>query len=156
MIDQTIPLPEMTRGMARCVREWILPHLSDPMARLQAEQLAALLESLPEWLTPAEAEKIRADSAEARALLERLGEVPSATAEDASVDALMRENTELKRLLETAAARLRAEDAPGARERLAELQRFFVRSAMTEVGTVERAGTDFATLTSKDSAARGS
>ncbi|MCC6382217.1 MAG: hypothetical protein IT304_06885, partial [Dehalococcoidia bacterium] len=47
MIDQAIPFDRLTAGMAQCVREWILPNLTDPMARIQAEQLIVLLEMLP-------------------------------------------------------------------------------------------------------------
>ena len=47
MIDQTIPIPQLLQGMARCLREWIVPHVDDPMARTQAELLATLLDELP-------------------------------------------------------------------------------------------------------------
>ena len=38
MIEQTVPLRQLTSGMANCIREWILPHLTDAMARIQAEE----------------------------------------------------------------------------------------------------------------------
>jgi len=153
MIEQTIPLAELTGGMARCVREWILPHLTDPMARIQAEQLATLLEALPRALSPAAAQVIRADADEARLVLENLGASAPATTGDGSIDDLMKENAVLKVELERMADELRRGGAE-ARERLTELQRFFVRSLTREVGGAVAEGTDFVSLTSKDSAAR--
>ena len=154
MIEQTIPLAELTGGMARCVREWILPHLTDPMARIQAEQLANLLEALPRAWGPAAAQVIRTDADEARLVLDSLGASAPATTGDGSIDDLMKENAALKVELEKLAEGLRRSDDAGARERLAELQRFFVRSLTREVGGAVAEGTDFVSLTSKDRAAR--
>jgi hypothetical protein len=147
VIEQTVPLKELTAGMARCVREWILPHLADPMARIQAEQLIALLEGLPRMVTPAAAAAIRADSDEARAVLKHLGAAaPDAAPGDASVEALMEENAALKLSMETLAAGLRDGNDSQA---LAELQRFLVRSLTRELGGTV-AAPDFAALTSRD------
>ncbi len=52
MIDEAMSLAELSGGMARCVRESILPHLSDAFARAQAEELVALLEGLRSGAAP--------------------------------------------------------------------------------------------------------
>lgn len=132
MIEQTIPLQQLTAGMAACVRDWILPHLSDAMARIQAEQLITMLNDLPRAVAPAALAGIRADSDEARALLERCGEAVPARAETAHVDDLMAENAALKEGLEALAARCRASGSGRDKEVLLEVQRFFVRSAKRE------------------------
>jgi hypothetical protein len=152
MIDQTIPFAQLTEGMARCVREWLLPHLTDPMARVQAEQLAALLESLPRIVSPAAAAKIRADNEEARVLLQRLGaSLEPPVADD--LDALVFENARLKARVQALAAELhgRADDA--AQRGLVELQQYLLRSLKRELGQAV-GETDFATLSAKESAAR--
>lgn len=136
MIEQTIPLQKLTAGMAACVRDWILPHLSDAMARIQAEQLIALLEQLPAVVAPAALARIRADSDEARALLVAAGVTPEAPAPSGHVDDLMAENAALKLQLEALADRCRsacneAADEPAARTLLA-VQRFFVASVRRE------------------------
>ncbi len=155
MIEQTIPFAELTAGMARCVREWILPHLSDPMARLQAEQLAALLEALPRGISPAATEAIRNDTYETRALLESLGAPIPSVSTDGAVDSLVRENATLKVALEAVAERCRRGDA-AARERLQAIQRFYMRSLARELGSAVMDDTYFQTLTAKDKAAKQS
>lgn len=132
MIEQTVPLQQLTAGMAACVREWILPHLSDAMARIQAEQLVTLLEDLPRIVAPAALARIRADSDEARELLQRCGADAPAAADGFHVDALMAENAALKERLEAFAARCRSAGDAAAGETLRDIQRFFVRSARRE------------------------
>lgn len=132
MIEQTIPLEKMAAGMAACVREWILPHLGDAMARIQAEQLITLLEQLPAAVAPAALARIRADSDEARALLAGAGVTPAPMAASPYVDDLMAENAALKEQLEALAEGCRnAGDGESARTLLA-VQRFFVASSRRE------------------------
>lgn len=151
MIEQTIPFADLTAGMARTVREWILPHLTDPMARIQAENLASLLDGLPRVVSPEAALAIRADTAEAAALL---GVSPgSLSAESSTVDDLVCENSAMKERLQTLADELRTSGEPGAQERLAELQRYFVRSMARELAASSGAA-DFAALTSRDREAK--
>ena len=142
MIEQTISFAALTKGMQRCVREWILPALSDPWARLQAEQLAALLGSLPRSFGVEAAAAIRSDSREAAALLERLGVKPDAQRTNDSIEALMDENAALKRLLMKAADELRKKDDELAREALSEVQGFFMRSLGREMAAVSGAKKD--------------
>ncbi|KAA0239000.1 hypothetical protein EDM76_03950 [bacterium] len=151
MIEQTIPLDALTAGMARTVREWILPHLSDPMARIQAENLATLLERLPRVVSTSAARAIAADSAEAAALLHL--PPPAHSPGEATVDDLVCENSALKERLQALAGELRASPDPEARERLAEFQRFFVRSMARELGA-STGSADFAALTSRDREAK--
>lgn len=149
MIDQTVSLRELTAGMARCVREWILPHLDDPMARTQAETLAVLLDGLPAAFGTAALDAIRDDSEAARALLRRLGEQvddgPSGDIED-----VMRDNSALKERLLAIADQLRGGGDPGKSQ---ELRQFFLDSMRRELDMVRR-GTDFAAMTARESAAR--
>lgn len=163
MIDQTIPIPQLLAGMARTVREWILPHLEDAMARTQAELLATLLDGLSASIAPEAAASIRRDSEAARQLLGRLGKtVPAETAtpaDDRTVDERMRENSALKARLEELATRLHGvahagKDAETARAQLLELQRFFAQSLAGELGTGGGEGTDFKSMTAKEGAAR--
>jgi len=129
MIEQTVPLRQLTAGMANCIREWILPHLTDAMARIQAEQLITMLGELPRAVAPAALARIRADSDEARALLAQVGEGAPPEAASPYVDDLMAENAALKERLEALADRCRAaRDAAT----LLEVQRFFVASAKRE------------------------
>jgi len=152
MIDQTVPLQELTAGMARCVREWILPHLDDPMARTQAETLAALLDSLPTAFGAAALDAIRGDSEAARDLLRRLGEkVDEAPCGD--IDKAMRENSSLKERLLAIADQVRI--GGGDREKLQEVTNFFLDSMRRELDMVRR-GTDFAAMTARESEARKS
>jgi hypothetical protein len=152
MIDQTVPLRELTAGMARCLREWILPHLHDPAARTQAETLAALLEALPGAVSAEAQRAILDDSAAARALLRRLGEsADDATAGD--VDAAVRDNSALKARLQEIAERLRAAGTEDSRRQLEALQRFFLESMRRELDMVRR-GADFAAMTAREDAAR--
>jgi hypothetical protein len=146
VIEQTISFDALTRGMGRCVREWILPALSDPWARLQAEQLATLLDSLPRSFGSEAAAAIRADSRDARAALEVLGGGADVRPENETIDALMDENATLKRLLMKAADELREQ---GDEQRLTDLQRFFMRSLGGEMAAVSGADS-FETLTSRD------
>jgi hypothetical protein len=161
MIDQTIPIPQLLEGMARCVREWILPDLKDPMARTQAELLATLLETLPATISPDAAASIRRDSGAARQLFEELGSrgasAPGTAIE--TVDDAMRENSALKTAIEELAAELRERTRQDAGDRkaaddLAAIQRFLVRSLAAELGTGETEGTDFESMTAKEAAAR--
>jgi len=130
MIDQTIPLDKLMAGMANCVRDWILPHLTDAMARIQAEQLINILQWLPRAIEPRALRLIQIDSAEARSLLLDAGE-PAPT-ESPYLPDLLAENAALKERLEALADRLRgASDAPSG-ARLAQIQRYFVRSVRRE------------------------
>lgn len=132
MIEQTIPLQQLTAGMANCVREWILPHLTDAMARIQAEQLIAMLQELPHAVAPAALARIKADSDEARAVLARAGEALPAPAASGYVDDLMAENAVLKERLEALADRCRGATDAASAATLREVQRFFVASAKRE------------------------
>jgi len=153
MIEQTIPLAQLTAGMARCVREWILPHLFDPMARIQAEQLIGLIEALPRVVDPAAAAAIRTDSDEARALLAKLGkDVPPPVSCD-TLEALMDENAALKVRMERLADDLRVRPGDKDAGGLHELQQYFVRSILREVSSGANAQ-DFAALTSRDRAGK--
>ncbi len=152
MIDQTVPLRQLCAGMADCVRDWILPHLQDPMARTQAETLIALIEALPGALSAEAQQSILADSSAARECLRRLGEdVEEPAAGD--IDTAMAENSALKQRLVGLAERSREEGSDAARQRLAELQAFFLESMQRELEMVRR-GTDFAAMTSREDAAR--
>ena len=149
MIEQTISFAALTSGMARCVHEWILPAITDSWARLQAEQLAALLESLPSSFGPEAGDAILLDSAEAKAALSALGKPVRLQRANSSIDALMDENATLKRLLLDAADELRERDDEAARQALAEVQKVFMRSLGREMQAV--AGADsFENLTSRD------
>ena len=132
MIEQTVPLRQLTAGMANCIREWILPHLTDAMARIQAEQLITMLGELPRTVAPAALARIRADSDEARALLARVGGEAPPAAGSLYVDDLMAENAALKERLEALADRCRAARDAAAAATLLEVQRFFVASAKRE------------------------
>jgi hypothetical protein len=151
MIDQTIPFPELTAGMARCVREWILPHLDDPMARTQAEVLATLLDGLPASYAGSVRDAIGADTDAARTLLNHLGEALPATTDRSSIDDLMRENAAVKaRLLEFTDGKR----AAGDHDALRMLHRFFVASAENEVRLAAGEGTDFASISVKEDAGK--
>ncbi len=154
MIDQTIPLPQLAGGMARCLREWILPHLSDPMARTQAENLAQLIESLPGALSAEARRAIDADSAAARDMLRRFG-LPAAEAKSEDVDAALRDNSALKAHLQMIADELRGDASEESGQRLRELQVFFVESVRREIEMARRSA-DFAAMTSREGAARES
>ena len=159
MIDQTIPLPQLCTGMARCVREWILPHLNDPMARTQAQILAVLLDGLPSALGSHAADAIARNSDAARQLLATLGETaaPDTTPTSRPIDVLMRENHTLKATLEDLARTMRDRSRDGneaARATLIELQRFFLRSLAEELGATAAEGTDFKSLTEREDVAR--
>ncbi|WP_157071712.1 hypothetical protein [Steroidobacter denitrificans] len=144
-----IPLKQMTAGMAACIREWILPYLSDAMARIQAEQLIVLLNELPRSFEPAALKRIKADTEEGALLLRNAGEAIDCSADGWDVDQLMAENAEVKERLEALAQRCRAvSESDAACERLLEIQRYFVRSARREG---EGAQTQvFAELTTRD------
>ncbi len=159
MIDQTIPLPQLCAGMARCVREWILPHLDDPMARTQAQILAALLDGLPKALGSPAADVIACSSDAARQLLATLGEAaaPAPASPFRTIDDLMRENNDLKASLDGLARAMRDGARAGndaASSALVELQRFFARSLAEELGTAAAEGTDFKALTEREDVAR--
>ena len=132
MIEQTVPLRQLTSGMANCIREWILPHLSDAMARIQAEQLIAMLDELPRAVAPAALARIKADSEEARVVLARAGESLPARTTSEYVDDLMAENAVLKERLEALADRCRQAGDAGSAATLGDVQRFFVASARRE------------------------
>jgi hypothetical protein len=123
------------------------------MARVQAEQLAAMLETLPRSIGPAAAANIRADNGETRALLQQLGVSVAPSAAD-DLDALVRENSGLKARARELAAELRGRADEESKRRLVELQRHLLRSLKRELGGKGADETDFATLTAKDSAAR--
>jgi hypothetical protein len=131
VIDQTIPLDQLTGGMARCVREWILPKLVESGA----------------W-SPAAAESIRADSDEARQALERAGGDATPAGHAGSIEDLMRENAELKSQLLALADRLREGREPRAEQRLKELRGFFLESLRREFASTSAEG--FESLTARD------
>jgi hypothetical protein len=150
VIDQTIPFPALVAGMARCVREWILPHVTDPMARAQAELLATLLDALPAAWAADVRDAIGTDSEAARAVLGSFGApVPAAADAAASVDDLVRENADLKARLQALAE---AKRAAGDGEAVTALQRFFLASATDELRLGAGEGTDFASISVKDGA----
>lgn len=151
MIDQTIPFPALAAGMARCVREWILPHLADSMARAQAELLATLLEGLPAAYAAGVGEAIAADSAAAVALLETFGERTPPVRGAAPVDDLMRENAALKARLQALADAKRAQADDDA---VAALRRFFLASLAGELRLAAAEGTDFASISAKEGAGK--
>jgi|GEM_PF-2775936 len=151
MIDQTIPFPEMVRGLARCVREWILPHLQDPMARTQAETLATLLDGLPEAYGSAAATAVARENESARSVLREIG-VPCAVPvakPTPDVVALMAENAALKEQLQAVVAASRAAQDEASRARVRRLQTYFADSLRRELAGVG-AGTDFASLSQRD------
>jgi hypothetical protein len=152
MIDQTIPFPALTRGLARCVREWILPHLDDAMARTQAEVLAVLLEGLPDAYGPAARAAIAQSGGAARTLLARhgacAGEPPAA---DVSTDDLVADTAAQHAALVALADRLRA---TGDVTALGEVQALVVRSAADEARLARGEGTDFASISTTEGAAK--
>ena len=152
MIDQTIPFPALTRGLARCVREWLLPHIDDPMARTQAEVLAVLLEGLPDTYGPAARAAIAHNGGAARTLLARhgvrAGELPAA---DASLDDLVADTAAQHAALVALADRLRATGDVAA---LGEVQALVVRSAADEARLARGKGTDFASISATEGAAK--
>jgi hypothetical protein len=158
MRDQTLSFVELTRGMAACVREWLLPHVTDPMARAQAEELATLLEGLPVRYGPAASAAIAADTVAARAVLAALGEsapdapAPTGAANPTAVDALMAENRVLVGRLEALAAAARA---TGDQPRLERLQRFFLDRVAREAASTG-GQRDFAAMTAAEAASRRS
>lgn len=153
MIEQTIPFPALSRGLARCVREWLLPHLADPMARTQAEVLAALLDGLPDAYGPAVRAAIARENEETRAVLARHGVPTEGTGGDAcrSVDELVADTAAAQAALVAVADRLRA---AGDGDALRELQAFCVRMAREEVRLATGQGTDFASISTVEDAAR--
>ena len=154
MIDQTIPLPQLTAGFARCLREWILPHLTDPMARTQAETLAVLIEALPGSLGPEAQRAIAADSDAARRMLLALGQ-PADQANVAGIDAALRDNSALKALLQSIADDARGDVSDAGRQRLRDLQGFFLESMQREIDMTKR-GADFAAMSAREDTARKS
>jgi len=153
MIEQTIPFAELTRGLARCVREWILPHLDDPMARTQAEVLAVLLDGLPAAYASPVREAIAQEGAAARTLLarHRAGDGSAIPAADASIDILVADTAKLHAALVDLADRLRV---AGDTSALREVQALFVQMATAEVRLVSGEGTDFASLSTTEGAAK--
>lgn len=152
MIDQTIPFPVLTRGLARCVREWILPHLDDAMARTQAEVLAVLLDALPDAYGPAARGAIAGSNADARAELARHGaRAGDPPAPDASLDDLVADTARHHATLIALADRLRAS---GDLSALRALQAFVVRCAADEAGLARGEGTDFASISTTEGAAK--
>ena len=153
MIEQTIPFAELTRGLARCVREWILPHLDDAMARTQAEVLAVLLDGLPAAYGPTVREAIVHEGEAARAVLAShgAGEGSTGPGANASIDALVADTVMLHAALVALADRLRAAGNAGG---LRELQAFFVQMSAAEVRLVSGEGTDFASLSATEGAAK--
>lgn len=151
MIDQTVPFPELVRGMARCVREWILPHLQDPMARTQAELLATLLDGLPDACGEAAAAAIERDNEAARAVLRDLGVASAVPAARPAPDvaALMRENAGLKDEMQALIAARRTLQDEASRALVRRLQTYFADSLRNELAGLG-AGTDFASLSQRD------
>ena len=154
MTARTLPIGTLAAGMARCVREAILPALQDPTARTQAEALAALIDGLPAAFSAETATALRTASDAARELLSKLGaSSPRPPAPDASLDEIRKDNHTLHAALLDLATGARAD---GDGERLAVLQKYFLASAENEHAPTEQS-TDFAALSSQeDSARRGS
>ncbi len=153
MIEQTIPFAVLSRGLARCVRERLLPHLADPTARAQAEVLAVLLDGLPEAFGSTARAAIAQELEQTRALLARHGapvEGRGATA-GGSIDDLVTETAAAQAALIALADRLRT---AGDADALREVQAFCVRMAREEVGLATGQGTDFASISTTESAAR--
>jgi len=152
MSVRTLAAEALLAGMARCVRESILPALADPHARTQAEVLAVLLDGLPAALDESSRAAARADGDAARAVLAELGEPakpppdPSATLADVVAD-----THALHAALAGLAARTRA---AGANQTLERLQRYFLASALAEQATTAEQASDFAKLSAKEDAAR--
>ena len=152
MIEQTIPFPVLVRGLARSVREWLLPHLDDPMARTQAEVLAALLDGLPDAYGPGARAGIARSGTAARAWLADHGvESGPAPAADASIDALAVDVARQHAALAALAERLRAGGDAAA---LGALQAFLRQTAEDEVALAAGEGTDFASLITTECAAK--
>lgn len=154
MSARTLSIGTLAAGMARCVRESILPALQDPSARTQAEALAALIDGLPAAFSAETAASLRTDSDDARELLTKLGaSAPRPPASDASLDEIRKDNHTLHATLLELATQARAD---GDGERLGTLQKYFLSSAQTEHAPTEQS-TDFAALSSQeDSVRRGS
>lgn len=154
MTARTLPVQKLVDGMTQCVRDSILPALTDPSARTQAEVLIALLEGLPSAVSAETAAAVRADSSVARALASELGaSAPSAPPAESTVAELLADNHALHALLAKLAGEARA---AGDAARLASLQKYFLSSAQAEHAPTEQS-TDFASLSSQeDSARRGS
>ncbi|MDG2303524.1 MAG: hypothetical protein P8R42_02530 [Candidatus Binatia bacterium] len=151
MTARTLPTQTLIEGMARCVRETILPALEDPSAQTQAEVLAALLDGLPAAISAETNDAVRADSDAARTLLTELGgSAPRPPAPQAVLGELLAENHALHGALLGLATRARAD---GDGERLRSLQQYFLASARTEHAPTEQA-TDFASLSSQEDSAR--
>lgn len=154
MIDQAIPFHRLTAGMAQCVREWILPNLTDSMARIQAEQLIVLLEMLPHATGWESSAVLAEDSAEARALLKQLGEEPACPPARGSLPAVEEENAALKHQLEGLADRWRT-GATANPDGLLAVQRYFVASAQRDaVAAAAARSQDFQALTTRDRAGK--
>jgi len=152
MIEQTIPFPVLARGLARCVREWLLPHLDDAMARTQAEALATILDGLPDAFGAGARAGIARSGETARAWLARHGvESAPPPAPDASIDALVADVAGLHAALATLAGKLRADGDTAA---LGALQAFLRQTAEAEVALATGAGTDFASLSATEDAAK--
>ncbi len=153
MIDQALTLEALARGMARCLRELVLPHIRDASARIQAEELARLLDALPAAFGPQSCAQLQGRIARARALLERLAQdasPPPALPSSITRDDLAREHAELVRALEEVAEQLRRRnDAPSAAA-LAEVRRFFGRDLEEEIGDRARAETGLQKLSARE------
>jgi hypothetical protein len=156
MRDQTLTFDELAHGMARCVRDWLLPHLSDPMARAQAEELARLLDGLPVRYGADAAAAITADNEAAREVLAALGETPAVVsghgAAPLAIDALMGENRVLVARLEALAEAARIAGNQG---HLEQLQRFFLERVPREAATTGQQP-DFAAMTAAEATSRRS
>ncbi len=154
MTTRTLRAATLIEGMARCVRESILPALVDPSARTQAEVLAALLDGLPAAFEAEAAAAVRADSDAARGLLSSEGvSTHRPPPSEAVFGELLADNHALHVALLGLANQARAS---GDGERLRVLQKYFLASAQKEHAPSEQA-TDFASLSSQeDSARRGS
>jgi hypothetical protein len=155
VIDQSLSLEQLSAGMARCVREWILPALTEPWPRLQAEQLAALLEALPHAFGARSCAHLRGDNDAARAALERYAVAVPAPPSTADLDALVAYNRELKTALVALARALHARGDAQSAERLREVQALFLDSLRREQAAAAP-GDDWEHLTARDRAAAGS
>jgi len=149
MIDQSLSLAQLTAGMARCVREWLLPALDGSWPRLQAEQLAAMLEAIPQAFGAQACAYLREDNAAACALFARLGEPAPPVPPGQSIEDLIDYNRVLKGRLAGLAHACRALPGQAAQARLHELQAFFLASVQRELAAAAR-GDDWERLTSRD------
>jgi len=136
VIDQALKLEDLARGMARCLRERILPHIADASARIQAEEVARVLDALPGAFGSARCARLRDRIARARAVLERVapGSSPVEPSQEGGTrDDLAREHARFLAALAEVADRLRGRDDAQSAAALGEVRQFFARDLQEEV-----------------------